>query len=141
MKKILIINANYYNEVTSELVKSAVLKLRKNKFKTFKIDVSGVFEIPVTIKRNIKKYDGFIALGCVIKGKTPHFELICKSSFNAILNLSINYGKPIGNGIITALNKKQAYERCGKIKSNKTNKGYEAAKAVSSILKNGSKKI
>ena len=141
MKKILIINANYYNEVTSELVKSAVLKLRKNNFKIYKLDVPGVFEIPVTIKRNIKKYDGFIALGCVIKGKTPHFELICKTSFYAILNLTINYGKPIGNGIITALNKKQAYERCGKIKSNKPNKGYEAAKAVSSILKNGSKKI
>ena len=53
----------------------------------------------------------------LLKVQTPHFDLICKSTFNAILNLSITYNKPIGNGIITALNKKQAYERCGKIKS------------------------
>ena len=139
MKKILIVIADYYEDISSSLLKSAKSNLSNFSLKIIK--VPGVFEIPVTISKNIKKYDGFIALGCVIKGKTPHFELICKSSFNAILNLSISYGKPIGNGIITALNKKQAYERCGKIKSNKTNKGYEAAKAVSSILKNGSKKI
>ena len=77
----------------------------------------------------------------MIKGKTPHFDLICKSSFNALMNLSINYKKPIGNGIITALNKKQAYERCGKIKSKKQNKGFEAAYAALSILNNGPKKI
>ena len=87
------------------------------------------------------KFDAFVALGCVIKGKTPHFDFICRSAFDAIMNLSIKYNKPIGNGIITALNKKQAYERCGKIKSSKNNKGREAAKAVLSILNNGTKKI
>ena len=76
----------------------------------------------------------------MIKGKTPHFDLICDSTFNGIINLSILYNKPISNGIITALNKKQAYERSGKIKSNKPNKGLEAAKAVLSILYNGPKK-
>ena len=82
-----------------------------------------------------------VALGCVIKGKTPHFEFICKSTFDAILNLSITYNKPIGNGIITALNQKQAAERSGKIKSKYKNKGFEAANAVLSILSNGPKKI
>ena len=53
------------------------------------------------------------------KGKTPHFDLICKSTFNTIMNLSINYNKPIGNGIITALNKKQAHERCGNLSQKK----------------------
>ena len=66
--------------------------------------------------------------------------MICKSTFDAILRISISYNKPIGNGIITALNFKQAEERCGKIKSNKPNKGLEAAKAVMSILNNGPKK-
>ena len=93
------------------------------------------------LKKNIKKYDAFISIGCVIKGKTPHFDLICKSTFSAITDLSIHYSKPIGNGIITALNLKQAYERCGKIKSKHPNKGFEAALAVSSTLTNEPKKF
>ena len=67
-----------------------------------------MYEIPFAVKKNINKYDGFVALGCVIKGETPHFDLICSSVFNSILNLTINYKKPIGNGIITAFNISQA---------------------------------
>ena len=95
----------------------------------------------ISFAYRINRFDAFVALGCVIKGKTPHFDYICRSAFDAIMTLSIKYNKPIGNGIITALNKKQAYERSGKIRSSKTNKGYEAAKAVLSILNNGTKKI
>ena len=91
--------------------------------------------------KNIKKYDGFVALGCVIKGQTPHFDLICYSTFNSILNLSINFNKPIGNGIITAYNMKQALQRCKSTKGKKPNKGTEAAYAVMSILKNGPKQV
>ena len=139
-KKILIVIANYYKDISYGLLASAKKKLSKvSKIKI--IYVPGVFEIPVTIAKNINRFDGFIALGCVIKGKTPHFDLICKTSFSAIANLSISYNKPIGNGIITAYNKKQASERSGKVKSNKPNKGYEAARAVLSILNNGPKKI
>ena len=141
MKKILIINANYYDNVTKKLVISSKNILKKEKFKLSIIEIPGVFEIPITIRRNIKRFDAFIALGCVIKGETPHFNLICKSTFDAILKLSITYNKPIGNGVITALNMQQAKERCGLLKSKKPNKGLEAAKAVLSILKNGSKKI
>ena len=141
MKKILIINANYYNNVTKNLVISSKNILKKEKFKLSIIEIPGVFEIPITIRRNIKRFDAFIALGCVVKGETPHFDLICKSTFQTILLLTINYGKPIGNGIITALNMKQAFERCGINKSNKKNKGLEAAKAVISLLSNVSKKI
>ena len=98
-------------------------------------------EIPIAIRKNIKKFDGFVALGCVIKGKTPHFNLICLSTFNVLMNISITFNKPIGNGIITALNLKQAYQR-SKIKiSKKPNKGVEAANAVISILKNEPKNI
>tara|TARA_Y100001958_G_C21067980_1_gene428477 strand:+ start:339 stop:764 length:426 start_codon:yes stop_codon:yes gene_type:complete len=140
MKKILIINANYYNDITKRLVASSKKVLKMNNTNIFQIEVPGVFEIPFALRKNIKKFDGFVALGCVIKGDTPHFEFICESSFKAIVELSIIYNKPIGNGIITALNLKQAQKRCGIIKSRKVNKGTEAAKAVLSLLKNEPKK-
>ena len=141
MKKILIVNANYYKDVTDKLVKSSKNILKKRGLSVSVLIVPGIFEIPIAIRKNISKYEAFLAIGCVIKGKTPHFEFICKSTFDAILNLSITYNKPIGNGIITALNQKQAAERCGKIKSKYKNKGFEAANAVLSILKNGPKKV
>ena len=128
---ILIITANFYEDISSDLSAGAIAEVKAEaKFK--KIVVPGVFEIPVIIARNIKKYDAFIALGCVIKGTTPHFKIISKSVINAIMNLSVYYKKPIGNGIITCFNKKQAIERS----RSKKNKGREAAKAVLSVLKN-----
>ena len=139
-KKILIVVANYYKNISKGLINSAIKEI-KYSFNIKIIYVPGVFEIPVVISKNINKYSGFVALGCVIKGKTPHFDLITRSSFDAILKLSILYNKPIGNGIITAFNVRQAHERSGIIKSTKRNKGLEAVKAVLSILKNGPKKI
>ena len=141
MKKVLIVNANYYKDISQNLVNSSKLILKRNKVKISRVNVPGIFELPLVIKKNIKKFDAFVALGCVIKGKTPHFDLICRSTFDAIMTLSITYNKPIGNGIITALNKKQALERCGKNKKIKSNKGLEAAQAVLSILNDGPKKI
>ncbi len=141
MKKILIINANYYKDISKNLILSSKKKLNYNRVKISIINVPGVYEIPIAIRKNINKFDGFVALGCVIKGQTPHFDLICSSTFNSILNLSITFNKPIGNGIITAYNKKQALERCNNTISKKPNKGSEAANAVMSILQNGPKKI
>ena len=139
MKKILIVLADYYEDISLSLLKSAKNDLSNFSLKV--VRVPGVFEIPITISKNIKKFDAFLALGCVIKGQTPHFNLICNSTFDAILELSITYNKPIGNGIITAFNLKQAKQRCGKNKSSKPNKGLEAANAVVSILMNATKKI
>ena len=141
MKKILILNSNYYKEISKNLLLNAKRKLTKHKYLIHKLDVPGVYEIPVAIKKNIKKYDGFVALGCVIKGDTPHFDLICSSVFNSILNISTKYGKPIGNGIITSLNNNQAKNRSVKNNKNKPNKGSEAANAVIMILNNEPKKI
>ena len=124
MKKVLIVIADYYEDISSSLLKSAQKSL--NNFSLKVIKVPGVFEIPVTISKNIKRYDAFIALGCVIKGETPHFDFISTASTQAIMKLSIEGKKPIGNGIITCLNKKQAKARSGK--------GKEAAKAVVSVL-------
>jgi|TARA_X000001036_G_scaffold6783_1_gene6150 6,7-dimethyl-8-ribityllumazine synthase len=124
-KKYLIVIADYYKDISNGLLKSAMLELPK--ISSIKIIVvPGVFEIPVTISKNIKKYDGFLALGCVIKGKTPHFDFISQASTNAIMKLAVENKKPIGNGIITCLNMKQAIAR--------KKKGREAAEAVKSIL-------
>ena len=124
-KKCLIVVANYYESISNNLLKSA-LKSIKNKLSFKIIYVPGVFEIPITISKNIKNYDGFIALGCVIKGQTPHFEFISSSVTDNILNMSVKNKKPIGNGIITCLNKKQAIAR--------SKKGAEAANAMLSVL-------
>ena len=141
MKKILIVNSNYYKIISKNLVKSAKKKLFSSSYSLSKIDVPGIFEIPIAIKKNIKKFDAFVALGCVIKGQTPHFDLICNSTFNAILKLSVISNKPIGNGIITAFNMGQAIDRSTKNNKKKPNKGSEAASAVISILTNEPKKI
>ena len=124
MKKILIVISDYYDDVANALLNSAIRELKKYSIKVVK--VPGVFEIPVTISKNIKKYDAFLALGCVIKGDTPHFEFISYASTNAIMQLSINSKKPIGNGIITCLNMKQAKTRM--------KKGFEASNAVLSVI-------
>ena len=140
MKKILILNSNYYKDISANLVLNTRKKLLSVKSKVSILNIPGAFEIPIAIRKNIDKFDGFIALGCVIKGQTPHFDLLCSSLFNSILNLSIEYNKPIGNGVITALNLIQAKQR-SQNNSKKPNKGSEAANAVISILKNGPKKI
>jgi len=140
MNKILIVNANYYKNISKRLVLNSKKKLN-NSANVSIINVPGIYEIPIAIRKNIKKFDGFIALGCVIKGQTPHFDLISYSTFNSILNLSINFNKPIGNGIITAFNLNQALQRCKSTTSKKPNKGSEAANAVMSILQNGPEKI
>ena len=124
-KKYLIVIADYYQDIAKGLFESALKLIPKSN--TVKIiKVPGVFEIPVTISKNIKKYDAFLALGCVIKGKTPHFDFISQAATNAIMDLSIINKKPIGNGIITCLNMTQANIR--------KKKGAEAAQAVKSIL-------
>jgi 6,7-dimethyl-8-ribityllumazine synthase len=124
-KKYLIVIANYYKDISKGLLKSTKDMIPKSNLIKI-INVPGVFEIPVTIAKNIKKYDGFIALGCVIKGQTPHFDFISQASTDAIMRLSLESKKPIGNGIITCLNKRQAIVR--------KNKGREAAQAVISVL-------
>jgi|TARA_Y100000389_G_scaffold203588_1_gene252505 6,7-dimethyl-8-ribityllumazine synthase len=141
MKKILIVNSNYYKKISNSLLTNAKKKLVFTNYSISKIDIPGVFEIPIAIRKNIKKFDAFVALGCVIKGQTPHFNLICNSTFNSILDLSINFNKPIGNGIITALNMQQAINRSQKSSLKTPNKGSEAANAVISMLINEPKKI
>ena len=138
-KKVLIVSASYYKNITSSLISDAEILLNESKIQFNVIDVPGIFEIPVTIAKNIKKYNGFIALGCVIKGQTPHFDFISKTTFQGLINLSIQHKKPIANGIITALDQAQAVQRSGLNelgleKYKNKGKGKEAAKAVISVL-------
>ena len=124
-KKILIVVSDYYKDIAKALLKSTKKFLdKKTKLKIVK--VPGVFEIPVIISKNIRRFDGFVAIGCVIKGKTAHFDLISRSVIDAIMNISIDSKKPVGNCILTCFNYKQALER--------KNKGREAALALNSIL-------
>ena len=124
-KKYLIVVADYYQDIAKGLLNSALNLIPKSNYVKI-IRVPGVFEIPITISKNLKKYDAFLALGCVIKGQTPHFDFISQASTNAIMDLSIQNKRPIGNGIITCLNMRQAKLR--------KKKGAEAANAVNSVL-------
>ena len=133
-QKICIIVSIYNKDITFntlKLAKTALSEENINKIDILK--VPGAFEIPVAISKLIKKYDGFIAIGCVIKGETNNFDLICKSITDGIMRLSIDNSKPIGNALITVFNKSQAEKRL--------KKGYAAARAVIDVLKNGPEKI
>ncbi len=138
-KKICLVLADYYPDITNMLMKGSTRRILDAESKNIlkishdTIHVPGVFEIPVTIAKLISKYDAFVALGCVVKGETPHFDLISKAVVNAIMNLSVRNNKPIGNGIITCLNMRQAIERAD---PNKKNKGGEAVSAVLLTLAN-----
>ena len=127
-KNICLVVANYYPKISKALIIGSSKILKSNGIKNYKvIKVPGVFEIPYVIKKNIKRFDAFIVLGCVIKGETPHFDYISRATINALMTLSVTFDKPIGNGIITCLSRKQAFAR--------QKKGKEAAIALLSVLK------
>ena len=122
--KICIVRSQYND--TSKLLQSAIVELKKRNFFFKILEVPGAFEIPVVIVRNIKKFDGFIAIGSIIKGETPNFEFISSAITNGLIQISILYKKPIGNAVLTCLNERQAKARALK--------GFEAAIAVCDVL-------
>ncbi len=127
-KKICIVYSLYNENITKKMFERAVKLLKSKGVTSIKIlKVPGSFEIPQVLSRVINKYDGFIVIGCIIKGKTKNFDLICSAITNGIMDLSIKNKKPIGNGLITSYNEKQALQRL--------NNGKEAAQAVLDVLK------
>ena len=122
--KVCIVRSRYND--TSKLLKSAIDELKKKKINYKTLEVPGAFEIPVVIVRNIKKYDGFIAIGSIIKGETPNFNFISSAITNSLIQISILYKKPIGNAVLTCLNAGQAKSRAVK--------GFEAVVAVSDVF-------
>ena len=113
MKKVLLVYSDYYKIISKKMLLEAEKVLKKT-FTVNKIRVTGSFEIPFVVSKNIKKYDGFVALGCIIQGQTPHFHFISQSINNGLIKLSIDYNKPIGNGVITCLDMTQAKKRVKK---------------------------
>ena len=126
-KKILIVASKYYSNIIDLKLKIVCNLLKKNKISYNVIKVSGSFEIPLAISKNIKKFDGFIALGCIIKGQTAHNQLISQAIFNGLINLMIKNNKPIANAILTTDSTSQAKQRIKK-------KSLEAVKAIKSFI-------
>ena len=130
---ILIVESRYYKDIASMLLDAAISEINKYKYQYKTIDVHGALEIPILISKAIKenKYDGFIALGCVIRGETSHYDIVSEISANYLLKLSTKYVIPITNGILTVNNKQQALYRADK---NKKNHGGHAAKACIKLI-------
>ena len=129
--KVLIVSSNYYDEVSSNLIKGATAELKVNNIDFEVVHAPGCFEVPFLISKNLKKYSGFIALGCVIRGETYHFNLIANECARKIIDISNNSLKPIGFGILTCENLEQAINRSD---IRKKNKGREAANACIKLL-------
>ena len=130
--KVCIIVSNFYPKISKMLIDGAVSKLKENKISNFQvIKVPGTFEIPVVVSNLLDKFDAFVVLGCIIKGESPHFHYLCSSVINALTNLSIQFKKPIGNGILTCNNKKQAVKRAD---PNIKDKGGDAVEAIISVF-------
>ena len=129
--KILIVASSYYKDITANLIKGSKEYLKKSKINFDLIYAPGCYEIPLLLKKNINKYSGFISLGCIIRGETYHFEIIANECGRKIMDLSLQYEKPIGFGILTCENLEQAIIRSDPLKKNK---GLEATIACVSLL-------
>jgi 6,7-dimethyl-8-ribityllumazine synthase len=133
--RILVIEARFYNEISDALLEGALKVLQKNKVEIVKVTVPGALEVPHVISFAEKAgagFDGYVALGCVIRGETTHYDYVCQESARAIMDLAVNQQLAIGNGIITVENEDQAWARA---KIDKKDKGGFAANAVLKMIK------
>ena len=132
--KFLIVAPTFYPKITEGLLNGAVTELKRLKFNYEIFRVNGSLEIPVQIAILLKRkrYDAVIAVGCIIKGKTDHYEFIANAITNSLLSLSVKNRIPISNTVLTCSSIKQATERSSK----KLNRAKEAVLAAISVLKN-----
>ena len=132
--KILIVASDFYSNITSKMIISAEEELKKNKCSFDILRVSGSLEIPtmIAIKLKKNKYDGAIALGCIIKGQTNHNEVIANTIATSLLNISVENLKPVGNAVLSCNNITQALARTKGLK----NRPAEAVAAIISVLDN-----
>ena len=133
--KVLIIISKYYKDISENLLKSAVTFLEENSILFDVIEVPGALEIPqalnfqVNTSNNVRlTYEGYIALGCVIKGETYHFEIVSNETNRCLMNVALKHSFPLGNGVITSYNYEQALKRSFE-------KGKEAALACYELIK------
>ena len=138
-----IIASKFNEHITENLLNGALKAFQNNGLEESDIEVffvPGAFEIPVVLKKLCRKnldkkmFDGFVTIGCVIKGETAHFEYICESVSNSINKISYDYEIPVGFCVLTCYTPQQAYERSGKPPDADNNKGYEAALTVLELI-------
>ncbi len=135
-KKVLIVDANFYEDLASELVRGAVAELEKMGISYERLSVPGALEIPSAISlvsqgNEAKLFAGYIALGCVIRGETSHYDIVCGESARGLSKLALDRNLAIGNGILTVDNWEQAWARASVLKKNK---GRDAAIACLSLF-------
>ena len=135
-KKVLIVDANFYQDLASELVRGAVTELEKIGISYERLSVPGALEIPSAISlvsqgNDAKLFAGYIALGCVIRGETSHYDIVCGESARGLSKLALDRNLAIGNGILTVDNWEQAWARAS---VSKKNKGRDAAIACLSLF-------
>ena len=127
-KNILIIASNYYEKISDNLIEETKKVIEENNI-LYQIEiVTGVFEIPSIISFSKHKFDGYVALGCVIRGETSHYDYVCSESARALMNLSLD-GFAIGYGILTVENYEQAIVRSKTVANKGLGKGKVAALA------------
>ncbi len=133
MKKILIVQARFYEHISEMLLSGAIRELEKQGAKYEIVDVLGALEIPVaiTLANETDKYCGYIALGCVIRGETSHYDIVANESASAISRLAVKKKLAIGNGIITTENEAQALARAN---PQQKDKGGFAARACLQMI-------
>jgi 6,7-dimethyl-8-ribityllumazine synthase len=132
--KILIVESRYYDHIATSLLDGATAALDLAHAQFERITVSGALEIPPAIlfaSMGDKGYDGFVALGCVIRGETYHFEIVAGESARGLMDLGMNHGLCVGNGILTVENEEQAEVRA---RRDGGDKGGDAARACLSLI-------
>jgi 6,7-dimethyl-8-ribityllumazine synthase len=132
--RILIVEAPYYTHIASELMKGATQALEQAQARFDRISVPGAFEIPAAIRfaaLSKNPYDGYVALGCVIRGETTHYEHVCTESAHGLQSLALEQSLAIGFGILTVENEEQALARA---RVDKRDKGGEAARACLAMI-------
>ena len=133
MTHILIVSANFYPDISAELLHGAKSELAAQDASFDVVEVPGAFEIPTAIRLAIagsKHYDGFVALGCVIRGDTTHYDYVCEQSARGLMDLGLTHGAAIGYGILTVENEEQAWVRARILEGNK---GRDAVQACLKI--------
>ena len=129
--RILIVEARFYEDISDMLLEGAVAVLDAHSISYDRIEVPGALEIPAAIAMAADKYDAFIALGCVIRGETSHYDTVCNESARGLMALSMVQKLPLANGILTCENKDQAVARADK---NQKDKGGSFAHAALAML-------
>lgn len=132
---IMVVEARFYEDLSDALWEGARAALETSGATYERVSVPGALEIPIAIRvahlADPTKFDGYVALGCVIRGETTHYDTVCNESARGLMNLGIEHGLAIGNGILTCENDEQAWARA---KANELDKGGGAALAALSLV-------